>query len=63
LYEVVLAAIVAFDLLAEGGEIAAEHAPGRAIGCPGLVVCREKKYGNTAVTFLRSDHPGEAQTN
>jgi 16S rRNA (guanine966-N2)-methyltransferase len=55
LYEVVLAAIVEFDLLAEGGEIAAEHAPGRSIVCEGFVVCREKKYGNTAVTFFEQE--------
>ncbi len=52
LYEVALAAIVEFNLLAFGGEIAVEHSPGRSIKNPGLIVCREKKYGNTAVTFL-----------
>ncbi len=62
LYEVVLSAIVEFDLLAAGGEIAAEHTPGRVIGSPGLVICREKKYGNTSVTFLRRFDHGESQT-
>ena len=53
LYEPVLAAIVKFELLAIHGECAVEHSPGRSIACDGLTVCREKKYGNTAVTFLK----------
>ena len=52
LYDPVLAAIVEFKLLADYGECAVEHSPGRAIACDGLIVCREKKYGNTAVTFF-----------
>ena len=53
LYEPVLAAIVEFKLLANHGEFAIEHSPGRSVACDGLIVCREEKYGNTAITFLR----------
>ncbi len=52
LYDGVLAAIVKYDLLSRQGELAAEHLPGMAIACDGLVITREKKYGNTAITFL-----------
>jgi 16S rRNA (guanine966-N2)-methyltransferase len=61
LYEVVLTAIIEFKLLAADGEIAVEHAPGRSISIGGLVICREKRYGNTAITFLApiGSHPTE----
>ncbi|WP_242041677.1 16S rRNA (guanine(966)-N(2))-methyltransferase RsmD [Alkalinema sp. FACHB-956] len=56
LYEPVLRAIVAYGLLAPQGEIAAEHRPGSLlVPIPGLVCCREKTYGNTAVTFFQGD--------
>ena len=44
-----------FKLLADHGEFAIEHSPGRSISCDGLIVCREKKYGNTAVTFFTTE--------
>lgn len=51
-YEPVLNAIAQFQLLAPDGEIAVEHNP-RAdrLEVPGLAICREKRYGNTALTF------------
>jgi 16S rRNA (guanine966-N2)-methyltransferase len=52
LYESVLAAIVAYDLLAPTGEIAAEHNPKEQIPTPaGLEIVRQKSYGNSALTF------------
>jgi len=66
LYEPVLAAIARFDLLAEGGEVAVEHARDRRdfIDAPGAIEranepieflsChRTKTYGQTAVSFFR----------
>lgn len=59
LYDPVLRAIAHHGLLAEQGELAAEHAPTRSLpdrilGNGGaLVVIREKRYGNTAMTFYR----------
>ena len=53
LYAPVLQAIADQNLLAAGGEIAVEHSP----DCPelpvlsGLMVCRQKVYGNTGLTF------------
>ena len=54
IYEPVIEAIAALDLLAPDGEMAVERDPKRdAIAPPApLVVRREKTYGNTAVTFL-----------
>jgi 16S rRNA (guanine(966)-N(2))-methyltransferase RsmD len=61
LYTPVLTAIANYQLLAPTGEIAVEHSPDRAIGLlPELTadsplanweICREKVYGNTAITF------------
>ncbi|HEY9749547.1 MAG TPA: 16S rRNA (guanine(966)-N(2))-methyltransferase RsmD [Allocoleopsis sp.] len=53
LYQPVLEAIAHYQLLAPDGEIAVEHDPqGWTIGnIPTLEVCREKNYGNTALTF------------
>ena len=53
LYQPVLDAIAHDQLLAPGGEIAVEHDPqGWTIAqIPTLEVCREKTYGNTALTF------------
>jgi 16S rRNA (guanine966-N2)-methyltransferase len=54
LYTPVLAAIIATNLLAATGEIAVEHATHRWDCAPeGLVVCREKKYGRSSLTFYR----------
>jgi 16S rRNA G966 N2-methylase RsmD len=53
LYGRVLDAIVHYNLLAADGEIAVEHDPKQwqAVEIPGLSICREKVYGNTALTF------------
>ncbi|MBW4489695.1 MAG: 16S rRNA (guanine(966)-N(2))-methyltransferase RsmD [Trichocoleus desertorum ATA4-8-CV12] len=53
LYQPVLEAIAHYQLLAPGGEIAVEHDPqGWTITqIPTLEVCRQKTYGNTALTF------------
>jgi 16S rRNA (guanine(966)-N(2))-methyltransferase RsmD len=55
LYQPVLAAIANYQLLDQDGEIAVEHDPKQwqAITVPNLEVCREKQYGNTALTFYR----------
>lgn len=52
LYEPVITTIVEQRLLAPEGEFAAEHSPDRVLPVPpGLEVCRQKVYGNTALTF------------
>ncbi|MEG5057235.1 16S rRNA (guanine(966)-N(2))-methyltransferase RsmD [Microcoleus sp. A2-C5] len=52
LYEPVLNAIASQEMLAPHGEIAIEHSPERsAQPIPGLEICRQKVYGNTALTF------------
>lgn len=53
LYQPVLEAIAEYQLLDIDGEIAVEHDPKlwQAIEIPQLEICREKKYGNTALTF------------
>lgn len=53
LYQPVLEAIVKYNLLESDGEIAIEHNPRRweTITITGLEICREKTYGNTALTF------------
>jgi 16S rRNA (guanine(966)-N(2))-methyltransferase RsmD len=55
LYEPVLEAIAACQLLDMGGEIAVEHDPKlwQAVPTAGLEICREKSYGSTALTFYR----------
>ena len=55
LYEPVLEAIAEHQLLAPAGEIAVEHDPKlwQATPIPGLEICREKQYGNTALTFYK----------
>lgn len=55
LYEPVLEMICQFKLLTPGGEIALEHDPKRHF-LPqflDLEICREKVYGNTALTFYQ----------
>lgn len=56
LYERVLNAIVQDDLLSSNGEIAVEHDPKqwKALDIEGLTICRQKVYGNTALTFYQS---------
>jgi 16S rRNA (guanine966-N2)-methyltransferase len=53
LYQPVLEAIAQYQLLTLGGEIAVEHSPSlwSIEPIPSLEICREKVYGNTAVTF------------
>lgn len=56
LYQPVIEAIAHFQLLAQDGELAVEHSPNNLTvsPIPGLEVCRQKVYGNTALTFYRS---------
>ncbi len=51
LYKSVLTAIVDHHLLASTGELAIEHTPGQLYEIAGLEICRQKHYGNTALTF------------
>lgn len=54
LYLPVLQAIVQYQLLHPNGELAVEHDPDLPkLQVATLEVCREKIYGNTAVTFYR----------
>lgn len=55
LYKPVLEAIANYQLLAPAGELAAEHSPDRLppAAMPNLEICRQKVYGNTALTFYR----------
>ncbi len=53
LYQPVLAAIVHHHLLAATGEVAIEHSPGQLHEVAGLEICRQKHYGNTALTFYQ----------
>lgn len=59
IYGKVLAAIAHYHLLRPEGELAVEHHPDREpLAVPlGLEVCREKTYGNTALTFYRTTEP------
>lgn len=55
LYQPVLEAIGQYQLLNESGELAVEHSPHHWASQPisNLEICRQKVYGNTAVTFYR----------
>jgi 16S rRNA (guanine(966)-N(2))-methyltransferase RsmD len=55
LYQPVLEAIAQKRILTTNGEIAVEHDPKlwSAATISGLEICREKIYGNTALTFYR----------
>lgn len=55
LYQPVLEAIAHYQLLNESGELAVEHSPHQWASKPiaNLEICRQKVYGNTAVTFYR----------
>jgi 16S rRNA (guanine966-N2)-methyltransferase len=56
LYEPVLKAIAEYNLLSKEGELAVEHDPRHwtAVSCPGLTICRTKRYGNTSLTFYEN---------
>lgn len=60
LYQPVLEAITNYQLLTSDGEIAVEHNPKywQAITIYKLEICREKSYGNTALTFYRRKDKG-----
>ena len=53
LYQPVLEAIAQFQLLDKDGEFAVEHNPERSLpqSILSLEICRQKVYGNTALTF------------
>ena len=54
LYQPVLEAIVRHQLLALQGELATEHSLGAlSEEILSLEICRQKSYGNTALTFYR----------
>jgi len=55
LYLPVLTAISQSNLLDSLGEIAVEHNPKSwpAINLEGLTICRQKRYGNTTLTFYQ----------
>lgn len=56
LYQPVLEAIAHHHLLANNGELAAEHSPGYALpAIATLQIYRQKTYGNTALTFYRNE--------
>ena len=53
LYQPVIEAIAQYQLLDANGELAVEHSPDRSLGetILSLEICRQKVYGNTALTF------------
>ncbi len=55
LYKPVIEAIAQYQLLDRGGELAVEHSPNNLMpsSIPTLEICRQKVYGNTALTFYR----------
>lgn len=55
LYQPVLEAIAQYQLLDPAGELAVEHNPHNLTPSeiPTLEICRQKVYGNTALTFYR----------
>ncbi|BAT53242.1 hypothetical protein NOS3756_22010 [Nostoc sp. NIES-3756] len=61
LYQPVLEAIADYQLLEPNGEIAIEHNPQGWVDIviPTWEICRQKVYGNTALTFYRSEETGE----
>jgi len=54
LYVPVLNAIASLNLLAPNGELAVEHRPGSKLPEISLTIVREKRYGNTALTFYQA---------
>ena len=57
LYESVIELIAHLQLLAPDGELAVEHSPYRfnVPTPPTLEICRQKVYGNTALTFYQTN--------
>lgn len=55
LYQPVIEAIAQYHLLAEDGELAVEHSPNNFTPplFSTLEICRQKVYGNSALTFYR----------
>jgi 16S rRNA (guanine966-N2)-methyltransferase len=53
LYVPVLEAIAHHQLLSPTGELAVEHNPSTNFEISNLEICRQKRYGNTALTFYR----------
>ncbi|HEY9819513.1 MAG TPA: 16S rRNA (guanine(966)-N(2))-methyltransferase RsmD [Candidatus Sericytochromatia bacterium] len=55
LYQPVIEAIAQYQLLAEDGELAVEHSPNKFTPplFSTLEICRQKVYGNSALTFYR----------
>jgi 16S rRNA (guanine(966)-N(2))-methyltransferase RsmD len=55
LYQPVIDAIAQYQLLDKAGELAVEHSPNNLTlsAIPTLEICRQKVYGNTALTFYR----------
>ncbi|KGF73313.1 methyltransferase [Neosynechococcus sphagnicola sy1] len=60
LYQPVITAIATCNLLADTGELAVEHAPRgwTLVSSEPLIVYRQKRYGNTALTFYRPQDRG-----
>jgi 16S rRNA (guanine966-N2)-methyltransferase len=59
LYEPVMQLIIQHHLLAPTGELAVEHGlVGGPVNVPELTVCRQKRYGNTGLTFYRVANDG-----
>jgi 16S rRNA (guanine966-N2)-methyltransferase len=56
LYQPVLDAIAHYQILAPNGELAVEHNPNgwTVEPIPALEICRQKVYGNSAVTFYET---------
>lgn len=54
LYVPVLMSIEQLHLLAPQGELAVEHSPNYELSNSGLTIVRQKRYGNTALTFYQS---------
>lgn len=54
LYKPVIEAIAYYQILAFEGELAVEHNPNQLMeSLPNLEICRQKVYGNSALTFYR----------
>jgi 16S rRNA (guanine966-N2)-methyltransferase len=55
LYQPVMDAIAYYQILSEDGELAVEHSPNQLTPplVPTLEICRQKVYGNSALTFYR----------
>lgn len=54
LYVPVLGAIAELNLLSSNGELAVEHRPGLTFPDLPLTIVRQKRYGNTALTFYQT---------